>query len=129
MSRLYHVAAESLSGTTAQTHGMVRSAAISGELTGAQHLWMGQTTVAPRAASGPHHHGESETAIYVVSGTPEFVYRQDGHEVHLRTKPGDYVFVPGFVPHLESNAHSEDPALVVLARTTQEAIVENLETL
>ena len=129
MSRLYHVAAESLSGTTAQTHGMVRSAAISGELTGAQHLWMGQTTVAARAASGPHHHGESETAIYVVSGTPEFIYQQDGAEVRLRTKPGDYIFVPPFVPHIESNAHSDEDAVVVLARTTQEAIVENLEGL
>lgn len=129
MSRLYHVPSESLSSATAQTSGMVRSAAISGELTGSRLIWMGQSRMAPGAASGPHHHGESETAIYVVSGTPEFIYRQDGHEVHLRTKPGDYVFVPAFEPHLESNAHSEEEALVVLARTTQEAIVENLEQL
>lgn len=129
MSRLYHVDGNSLSSGTAQTHGMARAAAISGELTGSQLLWMGQSTVAPRAASGPHHHGQSETAIYVVSGTPEFVYQQDGHEVRLRTKPGDYIFVPPFVPHIESNAHSDEEAVVVLARTTQEAIVENLEGL
>ena len=129
MSRLYHVDGDSLSSGTAQTQGMARAAAISGELTGSQLLWMGQSTVAPRAASGPHHHGQSETAIYVVSGTPEFVYQQDGHEVRLRTKPGDYIFVPPFVPHIESNAHSDVEAVVVLARTTQEAIVENLEGL
>ena len=129
VSRLYHVAGDSLSANTAQTHGMTRVAAISGELTGSQQLWMGRTTVAARAASGPHHHGQSETAIYVVSGSPEFIYQQDGAEVRLRTKPGDYVFVPPFVPHIESNAHSDEEAVVVIARTTQEAIVENLQGL
>ena len=76
-----------------------------------------------------HHHGESETGIYVVAGNPEFIYSEDGHEVRLLTKPGDYVYVPPFVHHIESNANSDEEAVVVIARTTQEAIVENLDEL
>ena len=125
---LRHVPASSLSSETAQTSGMRRTAAISEALTGSSRIWMGQTEVAPRTASGPHHHGESETAIYVVSGNPVFRFLSDGVEQALATRPGDYVFVPPYVPHIEENPHDE-PALVVIARSTQEAIVENLEQL
>jgi len=52
-----------LSGATAQTSGMIRSAAISGDLTGAQSLWMGRTELPPGVTSGDHHHGRSETGI------------------------------------------------------------------
>ncbi len=127
--RLHHVPPAACTGNTAQTAGMTRLSAISGASVGSHAIWMGQTTVAPRAASGAHHHGHSETAIYVVSGHPEFIYREAGREVRLAAGPGDFVFVPPFVPHVESNAHSDEPAVVVIARTTQEAIVENLEAL
>ncbi len=121
--------ADACTGGTAQTSGMSRFAAISGEAVGARALWMGRTHVAPRATSGPHHHGHSETGIYVVSGTPAFVYREDGREVRIETRPGDFVYVPPFVPHVESNEDSDVEAVVVIARTTQEAIVVNLENL
>ena len=58
------IRADSLSPGTAQTTGMVRTAAISGDLVGAQALWMGRTVVRPGTSSGDHHHGESETGIY-----------------------------------------------------------------
>jgi len=108
---------------------MTRFAAISGAGVGAQAIWMGRTNVAPRATSGPHHHGHSETGIYVVSGTPVFIYREDGRDVRLQTGPGDFVYVPPHVPHVESNEHSDEEAVVVIARTTQEAIVVNLDRL
>jgi uncharacterized RmlC-like cupin family protein len=108
---------------------MTRLAALSGESVGSRAIWMGQTHIAPRAVSGPHHHGESETGIYVVSGHPEFIYNDVAGEVRVRTKPGDYIFVPPFAHHIESNAHSDEEAVVVIARSTQEAIVENLEKL
>ena len=129
MDRLHHVPAEACTGGTAQTSGMSRFAAISGDAVGAQAIWMGRTHVAPHATSAPHHHGHSETGIYVVSGTPAFVYRQEGREVRVRTKPGDFVYVPPFVPHVESNEDSDEEAVVVIARSTQEAIVVNLEDL
>jgi uncharacterized RmlC-like cupin family protein len=129
MGKLHHIPAESCTSSTAQTAGMERFAALSGDSVGSRAIWMGETHVAPGAASGPHHHGESETGIYIVSGSPEFIYSEDGREVRLRTKPGDYVYVPPFVHHIESNAHSDEEAVVVIARSTQEAIVENLDVL
>lgn len=114
---------------TAQTSGMTRMAALSGETVGSRAIWMGETHVAPRVSSGPHHHGESETGIYIVSGNPEFIYSDDGREVRVQTKPGDYVYIPPFVHHIESNANSDAEAVVVIARSTQEAIVENLDDL
>jgi uncharacterized RmlC-like cupin family protein len=137
-SRLHHIRAGALDGDTAQTGGMRRFAAVSGRTVGSEELWMGQTHVAPATSSSDHHHGESETAIYVVSGHPEFVFLdgggtggargpdEAGAEVRLRTSPGDYVFVPPFVPHREENPDPHEEAVVVIARTTQEAIVVNL---
>ncbi|MFF7209626.1 cupin domain-containing protein [Streptomyces sp. NPDC008238] len=129
-TRLHHVRADALDGETAQTGGMRRFAAVSGRTVGSEKLWMGQTHVAPATASSDHHHGASETAIYVVSGHPEFVFLDgsgDGpEEVRLRTSPGDYVFVPPYVPHREENPDRAEEAVVVIARSTQEAIVVNL---
>jgi len=125
------IRADSLSSGTAQTSGMVRTAAISGDLVDAQSLWMGRTVVLPGASSGDHHHGESETGIYVVSGHPVFVFRdpQSGSLVRLETAPGDYVWVPPHVPHREENPSVDTEAVVVIARSTQEAIVVNVPAL
>ena len=130
---LHHVARSGLLGQTTQTAGMRRLEAISGKTVGARNLWMGQTHVPAAMASANHHHGDSETAIYVVAGHPVFVFLDvDGDEpveTRIETGPGDYVFVPPFVPHREENPDPRTEAVVVIARTTQEAIVVNLERL
>ena len=125
------IPADSLSATTAQTGGMLRSAAISGDLVGARELWMGRTVVLPGTSSGDHHHGGSETGIYVVSGHQVFVFRdrERGALVRLETSPGDYVWVPPHVPHREENPSPDTEAVVVIARSTQEAIVVNVPSL
>ena len=117
-----------LSGNTAQTPGMQRSAAISGDLVGSIGLWMGRTVMAPGGASGDHHHGASETGIYVVSGTPAFAFRDPatGQVSRLRAGPGDFVWVPPHVPHREENPSPDSEAVLVVVRSTQEAIVVNL---
>lgn len=125
---LRHVRADELSPDTGQTPGMSRREAISAATVGAERIWMGETRVSPQTASGNHHHGESETAIHVVSGHPVFVFLEDGEEVRLTPEPGDFVFVPPYTPHREENPTDED-AVVVLARSTQEAIVVNLPSL
>jgi len=127
-ARLALIPAGELSGATAQTSGMIRAAAISGELVGARSLWMGRTVLPPGASSGDHHHGESETGIYVASGNPVFVFRDpgSGQLVRLEARPGDYVWVPPHVPHREENPSAGTEAVVVIARSTQEAIVVNL---
>jgi len=127
---LHHVAGADLRPDTAQTPGMRRVEAISGRTVGARALWMGRTQVAAGSASADHHHGASETAIYVVSGNPEFVFlADDGTERRHRPHPGDYVFVPPYVPHREENPDPDHEAVVVIARSTQEAIVVNLPSL
>jgi len=122
------VRGQDVTGETSQSRGMTRSEAISGKTVGSEKIWMGQTHVAAGATSANHHHGESETAIYVVSGTPSFVFAEADREVRLDAKPGDYVFVPPYVPHREENPGGEE-AVVVIARSTQEAIVVNLPSL
>ena len=124
--RMHHVRASDLSDDTAQSEGMRRFAALSGRSVGAAKLWMGETHVAPQALSSNHHHGESETAISVRSGHPEFVFHDGDREVRIATAPGDYVFVPPYLPHREENPDPTAPAEVVIARSTQEAIVVNL---
>lgn len=127
--KLHHIAGGTLGGETTQTPGMNRIEAISGKTVGSRELWMGQTHVHPDTTSANHHHGESETAIYVVSGHPVFVFLEGGTERRLETSPGDYVYVPPFIAHREENPSPIDEAVVVIARTTQEAIVVNLDSL
>jgi uncharacterized RmlC-like cupin family protein len=124
-----HIDGGALSADTAQTPGLLREEAISGATVGSDRLWMGRTTVGPEISSADHHHGESETAIYVVSGHPEFVFLDGGTERRVRTNPGDYVYVPPFAPHREENPDPGEDAVVVIARTTQQAIVVNLPSL
>jgi uncharacterized RmlC-like cupin family protein len=126
---LRHVAAGELSGDTAQTTGMARLEAISQKTVGSEKLWMGETHVAPETNSGDHHHGEAETAIFVLAGRPRFVFADGEREVTIETRPGDYVFVPPFVPHREENPSVDEEAVVVIARSTQEGIVVNLPSL
>lgn len=125
---LRHIRGSSLSGDTLQTTGMTRLEAISGATVGSERVWMGQTHVAPTTSSGDHHHGDTETAIYVVSGHPVFVFADGDREVRLETEPGDYVFVPPYVPHREENPGAEE-AVVVIARSSQEGVVVNLPSL
>ena len=127
--RLHHTGHDRLSEDTAQTPGMRRYEAVSGRMTGSRKIWMGKTVVGPGMVSADHHHGEAETGIYVVSGHPVFVFLEDGEERRIQTEPGDYVYVPPYVPHREENPSPDGEAVVVLARSTQEGIVVNLPSL
>jgi uncharacterized RmlC-like cupin family protein len=128
-NRVHHIKASEISSDTAQSEGMQRFAALSGRSVGAEKLWMGETHVAPETMSSNHHHGESETAIYVRSGNPHFVFHDGEQEVRIASEPGDYIFVPPYLPHREENPDPDTPAEVVIARSTQEAIVVNLPAL
>jgi uncharacterized RmlC-like cupin family protein len=125
---LRHIRPADLSSDTRQTGGMDRREAISGATVGSRRIWMGQTHVASGVSSGDHHHGDTETAIHVVAGHPVFVFADGDTEVRIETEPGDYVFVPPFVPHREENP-GPDEAVVVIARSSQEGVVVNLPSL
>lgn len=122
---LRHIRGTDLTGETSQTLGMTRLEAISGKTVGSSKLWTGKTLVAPATRSGDHHHGETETSIYVVSGNPVFVFAEGDAEVRLKTEPGDFIFVPPYAPHREENP-GETEAVVVISRSSQEGIVVNL---
>jgi len=111
---------------TPQTPGMQRVAAISREIAGSQRLWAGVTVVAPRVASGVHHHGETETIIYVVSGKAKMLWG-DHMEFEQEVEPGDFIYVPPFVPHQEINHSPDTPSQWVIVRNSQEPVVVNLE--
>ena len=127
--RLHHTGPGQLSQDTAQTQGMRRYEAISGARNGSRKIWMGESHIAPGMISGDHHHGEAETGIYVVRGHPVFVFLEHGAERRVQTQPGDYVYVPPYVPHREENPSHSEAAVVVLARSTQEGVVVNLPSL
>lgn len=113
-----------LSSATAQTSGMLRYEAISGWTVGASGLWMGRVLAPAGHVSEPHHHGDSESAIYIAAGRATFLF---GPELRgrLDVEAGDFVFVPPWTVHVEANLSGEDATLVVV-RSRQEAIVVNV---
>jgi len=111
---------------TPQTPGMQRVAAISRQLVGSNGLWAGVTVVAPQIASGVHHHGALETIIYVVSGHGKIRWGAKlEHEQEV--EPGDFIYVPPFVPHQEINPSPDTSSQWVIVRNAQEPVVVNLE--
>jgi uncharacterized RmlC-like cupin family protein len=111
---------------TPQTPGMSRAAAITHARTGAEKLWAGTVVVAPNARTGAHHHGELESVIYIVKGRA--LMRWGDHlEFSEEAGPGDFIYVPPYVPHQECNADPNEPVEAVLVRTGQEPIVINLD--
>ncbi len=110
---------------TPQTEGMQRAAAISQRI-GAEKLWAGTVRIDADAKTGPHHHGELESVIYVVSGHARMRWG-DRLQYVAEAGPGDFIFVPPYVPHQEINASGTEPLECVVVRSGSEAIVINLD--
>jgi uncharacterized RmlC-like cupin family protein len=110
---------------TAQTTGMRRLAAISHTLVGSEALWAGIMLAEPDTASSVHHHGPLETVVYVLSGKSKVRWGiRLEREVDL--EPGDFLFIPPYVPHQEINPSPDQPTQWVVVRNGREAIVVNL---
>ena len=105
---------------------MTRAAAITHARTGASKLWAGTVVVEPAARTGAHHHGELETVLYIVRGRARFRWGDRLENVE-EAGPGDFVYVPPFVPHQEMNARPDEPVEAVVVRSGQEPIVVNLD--
>src|SRR5262245_54968318 len=120
------VRGDQLDPNTPQTPGMTRAAAVNQALAGARRLWAGTVSIPPDARTGAHHHGELESIIYVVSGRA--VLRWGARlEFVAEAGPGDFIFVPPFVPHQEINALPDAPLACVVVRSDQEPVVVNLD--
>jgi uncharacterized RmlC-like cupin family protein len=120
------VRAGELDSNTPQTPGMTRAAAITHARAGASKLWAGTVSVQPAARTGAHHHGELETVLYIVRGRARFRWG-DQLEYVVEAGPGDFIYVPPFVPHQEMNARLDEPVEAVVVRSGQEPIVVNLD--
>jgi uncharacterized RmlC-like cupin family protein len=116
---------DGLDPNTAQTPGMFRQAAISAARVGAQKIWAGTVAIQPNAKTGVHHHGELESVIYVVRGQARMRWGER-LEFVAEAGPGDFIFVPPFVPHQEINASTDEPLECVLVRSDNEAVVVNI---
>ncbi len=115
-----------LDPNTAQTPGMFRQAAINAARVGAQKIWAGTVNIQPNAKTGAHHHGALESVIYVVSGRARMRWGEKLEYV-AEAGPGDFIFVPPYVPHQEINASTDEPLQCVLVRSDNEAVVVNLD--
>lgn len=115
-----------LDGNTPQTPGMSRAAAIDFARVGAQKLWAGTVHVQPNAKTGAHHHGRLESIIYVVRGRARMRWGER-LEFVAEAGPGDFIYVPPYVPHQEINALTDEPLECVLVRSDQEPVVVNLD--
>lgn len=104
--------------------GMRREAAVSRKLVGAERIWLGYVELDPGDISAAHHHGEAESAIFLVSGWARFVTETGIHDA----ESGDVVWVPPHVVHVEVNRSSSEPVRMVVARSTQESLVFNVDT-
>jgi uncharacterized RmlC-like cupin family protein len=120
------VHANELDTNTPQTPGMSRAAAITYARAGAEKIWAGTVTIHPNAKTGPHHHGPVESVIYVVRGRARMRWG-DHLEFTAEAGPGDFIYVPPYVPHQEINARDAEPLECVVMRSGQEPVVVNLD--
>lgn len=117
---------DQLDPNTAQTPGMSRAAAINFARVGAQKIWAGTVTIHANARTGAHHHGALESVIYVLKGRARMRWG-DRLEYVAEAGPGDFIFVPPYVPHQEINASSAEQLECVVVRSDNEAVVVNLD--
>ena len=119
------ISGSALDSNTAQTPGMSRAAAITHARVGAEKLWAGTVTIDADAKTGAHHHGALESVIYVVRGRARMRWGER-LEFVAEAGPGDFIYVPPYVPHQEINASPDEPLECVLVRSDNEAVVVNL---
>ncbi len=107
---------------TAQTPGMERMAGVAASTCGASGIWMGDVTLAPGFRSQPHHHGDVESAIYVISGRLRLRWG-DRLEHEAEAGPGEFIFVPANAIHMEINGSETEPVTQIVARGGDNIVV------
>jgi len=120
------IPASSLDTNTAQTPGMNRAAAINLARVGAQKIWAGTVKIFAGAKTGVHHHGALESVIYVIKGRARMRWGER-LEFVAEAGPGDFIFIPPYVPHQEINASDDETLECVLVRSDNEAVVVNID--
>ena len=117
---------DQLDANTAQTPGMNRAAAINFARVGAEKIWAGTVHIHAGAKTGAHHHGALESVIYVLKGKARMRWGEN-LEFTAEAGPGDFIYVPPYVPHQEINASDDETLECVLVRSGGDAVVVNLD--
>jgi len=117
---------DQLDTNTPQSPGMSRAAAINFARVGAQKIWAGTVHIHANAKTGAHHHGALESVIYVLKGRTRLRWG-NRLEYVAEAGPGDFIFVPAYVPHQEINASTDETLECILVRSDNEAVVVNLD--
>jgi uncharacterized RmlC-like cupin family protein len=110
---------------SSQTAGSQRLSAVtrsSGIETG---LWGGLFSIAPGTSIDVHHHGEQETIAYVLEGVAHLRWGERG-EFSGIAGAGDFLHVPPFLLHMETNRSTDTPVRWVVIRSTPDPIVVNM---
>ena len=124
--RLKVIRAVDLTEGTGQTQNALRRAGVSMANTDASRIWLGKVHTPAGYASDAHHHGEAETAGYVLRGRA-YILHGEGYRERVDLEEGDFVFVPPNTPHIEGNA-SDTEELIWMTARTPDNIVVNLKT-
>ena len=114
---------EERSTSTGQNADMERSIAVSADVTGSIGLYSSVVTTAPGGKTRIHHHGPCETSIYIVSGSAQYTWGPTGLEHEMSAAAGDFVYIPAGEIHVEENASTDEPLVVVLTRNCPDSHV------
>ena len=88
-------------------------------------MWIGGAATDPGTTSAWHHHGEHESAIYVLSGALRMEFGPGGAET-FDAGPGDFVYVPRGAIHRESSP-ADAPADIMVVRAGAGDSVVNVD--
>jgi uncharacterized RmlC-like cupin family protein len=113
---------EFLTGT-GQNTDMERSIAVSANVAGSTQLYSSIVTTAPGGKTRIHHHGPCETSIYILSGRAHYTWGLTGLESAMDAAAGDFVYIPAGEIHVEENASTDEPLVVVLTRNCPDSHV------
>ena len=111
---------------TAQTPGMFRAEGVGALTVDADGLWAGHVTMSRGVRSAPHHHGHTESAIYIISGKARLRYGENLEKV-VEADAGDFIFVPAYIVHQEINARDDEPVVMIVSRNSPDNVVVNVE--
>ena len=92
-----------------QSGAMQREAGVAPETTGATGIWSGYVTTPPGLTSSVHHHGDCETAIFVIKGRARFL------------------FVPPYEIHHEVNLSDTEPCELIVSRGCSGILTVNVD--
>lgn len=122
MPDLRIIAASELDAGTAQTPGMLRLAGVASSTCGSTGIWMGHVTNEAGFRTGAHHHGDVESAIYIISGRLRMRWGADLKQA-ATASAGDFIFVPANLVHQELNLSEDEPVVAIVARGGDNVVI------